>query len=405
MACLAGVLGHVPGDLAGAQLAAVFGAGQDAGAQLLAEADVDGLAVASIAIQAGAAGGLADRVAQLLGRYTDAGGGGAVLGAVEADDGVEVHQAARLELGDLRECDPDPLAPGALTEPGPCGEHSDQLDGEAVPQRRGVPVPQHRALVVVGRRVDRGAQLGIVGVVMLTAPARAPVVRSAVDRPERWRRQAGEDLRMLGDLFGDAFATTGHAGVDELPHVAAVLVRTRRTARLPPVATPHHQRAIGLAGGRVHGLVAAHDDATQPDRMAARARPANLLQPALALGITRPGDQALHGRGVQLVGGRRAHRRAIRRGHKTDTSVRARASSRDHRETHRNAHAAGETVTLMDSHRQAFQAPTSMVRKGSPVRVRKRALQVCLLIRVIRLLLSGRRGRSVECFQARVTNR
>jgi hypothetical protein len=52
--------------------------------------------------------------------------------------------------------------------------------------------------------------LGIVGLVMLAAPARSPVIGPAVDRSERWRRQAGEDLRVLGHLFGHAFAPAGH---------------------------------------------------------------------------------------------------------------------------------------------------------------------------------------------------
>jgi hypothetical protein len=61
------VLGDVRCDLSGVQLATVLGAGQDAGVQLLAEANVDRLAVAGIALEAGSSGGLADRVAQLLG--------------------------------------------------------------------------------------------------------------------------------------------------------------------------------------------------------------------------------------------------------------------------------------------------------------------------------------------------
>jgi hypothetical protein len=52
----------------GVHLATILGAGQDAGVQLLAEAHVDGFVVAGIALQAGAPGGLADRLAELLGR-------------------------------------------------------------------------------------------------------------------------------------------------------------------------------------------------------------------------------------------------------------------------------------------------------------------------------------------------
>jgi hypothetical protein len=98
---------------------------------------------------------------------------------------------------------------------------------------------------------------------------------------------------MLGRRLGHALATTGQAGVDELPHVAAGLVRARRAARLAPVAAPHHQRTIGLLGGRVHNLVAAAHDPAQPHRMAAGASAADLLQPALALGIAHACDQAL----------------------------------------------------------------------------------------------------------------
>jgi hypothetical protein len=125
VACLAGVLGDVRRDLSGVQLATVLGAGQDARVQLIAEAHVDGLAVAGIALEAGAAGGLADRVAQLLGRDRDAGCGGAVLGAIQAHDRVEVHEPAGLELGDLCIGHADTLAPVALAEPGAAGEDSD----------------------------------------------------------------------------------------------------------------------------------------------------------------------------------------------------------------------------------------------------------------------------------------
>lgn len=60
---LARVLGDVRCDLPGVQLDAVLGAGQDAGVQLLAEADRGRLAVAGIAVEARAAGGVADGVA------------------------------------------------------------------------------------------------------------------------------------------------------------------------------------------------------------------------------------------------------------------------------------------------------------------------------------------------------
>jgi hypothetical protein len=277
---------------------------------------------------------------------------------------VEVHKPAGLKLGDLRVRHTDELAPRTLAEPGPSGEPPDQLDHEAVPQRGGVPVPQHRPLVVVGFRVDRGAKLGIVGLVMLAAPARAPVVGPAVDCSERRCRQAGEYLWVLGYRLRHALSSAGHAGVDELPHVAAVFVRARRTARLTPVAAPDHQCPIGLVHGRVDAFVAAQHDPAQPDRMTARAAPADLLQPALAFGIARPRDQAPDGRGVQLVDGRRRHGRVLRRGHKTDTSAREHADTRDNGQSSRNAHRPGQTVALMTPHHQAFHPLVSLVMNG-----------------------------------------
>jgi hypothetical protein len=192
---------------------------------LLAEAQLDRLAITGIAVQTHPGGGLADRGAQLRGRHGDAGRHGAVLGAVEAHHDMEMHEPARLKLGDLRIRDPHELAPPALAHAGAGGEDAAQLDDEAVPQRRGVPVPQHCALVVVAGRVDRGAQLGVAVVVPAPATAWPAVVADRVHRPERRRRQRGEDLRMLGDRLGHALSAAGQSRVHELPHVAAVLVR------------------------------------------------------------------------------------------------------------------------------------------------------------------------------------
>jgi hypothetical protein len=272
-------------------------------------------------------------------RDRHAGRGRAVLSAVQADDGVEVHEAAPLELGDLREGDADALTPGTFADAGAAGEDADQFDHEAVPQRGGVPVPQHRALVVIRRRTDRPAELRVIGVVALAAPAPPAVVGSAVDRSERRRRQAREDLRVLGDLLRHALAPARQAGVDELPHVAAVLMRTRGTARLTPVAAAHHEHAVRLVGGRVHRLVAVEHDPTQPRGMPARPGAADLLQPALALGITRPRDQPADGRRVQLVEAHGVHRQALSRGHKTDTSAREHANIRDSGQSSRNPRA------------------------------------------------------------------
>jgi hypothetical protein len=105
----------------GAQLR-VLVAGEDAGVQLLAEVDVDRRAVAGITIEAGIGRSFPDRVAQLFGRDTDSGRGGAVLGAIEADDGVMSGSrakrlrpaASRTSLGSWRQ---PALARGAVVVP------------------------------------------------------------------------------------------------------------------------------------------------------------------------------------------------------------------------------------------------------------------------------------------------
>jgi hypothetical protein len=130
------------------------------------------------------------------------------------------------------------------------------------------------------------------------AATRPPVITPRVHRPERWCGQGREDLRVLSHALGDAFAAAGQSGVDELVHVSGVLVGAAWAALLTTVATPHQQRPVGLLRGRVDDLVAAPDDALQPDRMPTRPGPADLIQPALPLGVTGPGDQAVHGRRV-----------------------------------------------------------------------------------------------------------
>jgi hypothetical protein len=59
---------------------------------------------------------------------------------VEADDGVEVHQVAALELATFAYATLTSVR-HSLAEPGVGGQDADELDHEAVPQRRGVPVP------------------------------------------------------------------------------------------------------------------------------------------------------------------------------------------------------------------------------------------------------------------------
>jgi hypothetical protein len=97
----------------------------------------------------------------------------------------------------------------------------------------------------------------------------------------------------------------------------------------------------------------------------ARPSPADLLQPALALRIACPRDQAPDGGRVQLVDGRGAHRRTCRRGHKTDTLASERADTRDNRKSSRSARGASERVPLMTACHQAYQARRSATRTSS----------------------------------------
>src|SRR5690606_7486666 len=89
--------------------------------------------------------------------------GGAAVGSVEAEDGVEVDGAAFLVLGDLGERHPGVASERALAESGPLGDLTAQVDGEPSPQWPGVGVPQHGRLVVVSVRVQRCAEGGSSG--------------------------------------------------------------------------------------------------------------------------------------------------------------------------------------------------------------------------------------------------
>lgn len=70
-----------------------------------------------------------------------------------------------------------------------------------------------------------------------------------MDRTEARCGQSGEHERMRPDGLRNAFAAAGDPGVQELPHVARVLVRTGRTDRGPPVAAPLEQDPVRLAVG------------------------------------------------------------------------------------------------------------------------------------------------------------
>ena len=99
---------------------------------------------------------------------------GGSVGAVEAHDGVEVHQPAALVLRDLRERQPPVLRPVAGADAEGGGQGAAQVGGEPRPQRarRGpATAPRRRSRSDVG--VEGGADPRVVGVVAVPAAARA----------------------------------------------------------------------------------------------------------------------------------------------------------------------------------------------------------------------------------------
>ena len=114
----------------------------DPGVGLRAEPERDGLAVV-VDGQGGEGGGLADGVAQHV--SVDAVRRGLVVlaGGIEADDGVEVDDAAGLVLGDLDEPDADQDAEPFLGDAQAAGELAGQVGDEPAPQVGRVGVEQH----------------------------------------------------------------------------------------------------------------------------------------------------------------------------------------------------------------------------------------------------------------------
>ena len=115
-------------------------------------------------------GGLADCLGQLDG--IEAGLWWLVVGAgaVEADECVEVDDAAALEFRDFHKRDPASPAELGCSEAGPVGEGATQSDGESAPQFRGVPVERDMRRVVVTVGADGLPEARVV----LSVNCRAP---------------------------------------------------------------------------------------------------------------------------------------------------------------------------------------------------------------------------------------
>jgi hypothetical protein len=293
---LGGVFGDVGGDGPFGQLLAAVEVGGPDGAdvELAAEGEAVGAAVDDRAVDADPGGGGADGVGEQFGGGPGRGRGVAAGGAVEADDGVEVDGAALLVLGDLGEGDAGVLAEAPLGQAGALGNLPAQVGREAAPELSGVRVPEDRRLVVVGVRVERGAE----GVVVLAVrdAAAAGADRSGraggavVDQAEAGGGEGGEDARMRGDPFGQALAAA-QSGGDQVEGVAAVDLGAGRAAGGAAVVAADEEVAGGqvgrvevlqdaadLAGGRVDGVLGAV--AVEADRVSAAAEAGELPEDA-----------------------------------------------------------------------------------------------------------------------------
>ncbi len=240
------------------------------------------------AVDAGLGRGGLDGVGEEFGGGPGRGRGVAAGRAVEADDRMEVDGAALLVLGDLGEGDPGVFAEPALGEARTLGDLSAQVGREAPPEGTGVRVPEDGGFVVVGVRVERGAEGGVVLVVADAAAAGADGSGRAggavMDRAEAGGGEGGEDARVRGDVFGDALATAEARG-DQVEGVAAVDLRAGRAA----VVAADEELAGGevrrvevvkdpadLSGGRVDVVLGAV--AVEADRVGAAAESGELAE-------------------------------------------------------------------------------------------------------------------------------
>jgi hypothetical protein len=153
---------------------------------------------------------------------------------------VEVDQAASLVFGDLAVGEACLVGELADLDPGPSSELPAQPHREALPEDPGVRLPQHRARVVVGVGVQRGADAGVGVVVVLPALARTRPATAGgplpVDGSEAGGGEGGERPRLGGDRVGDALGAADEPGADEVEGVGGVAVGAGRAHRGAPVA-------------------------------------------------------------------------------------------------------------------------------------------------------------------------
>src|SRR5215211_9027162 len=293
---LGGVLSQVPGDLPLGPLASARVDGAEV--ELLAPAD-------RWPAQRAREGDLGGGLAQGGGQQLDAGPGGwwgVGVGAVQADDDVEVDCAAFLVFGhlDIRYAD----LPAGLggEEAGLAGQGPAQVDGGPPPELGRQGVPEDRPGVVVAVGTERRAQGRVATDVAVGAAARTAVGAArlwpggpadldsaaadpaGVDGAEGGGGEGDEQPGMPGDRYSDACAAD-HARLDELVGVSPIHLGTRRATGGPAGAARLEQQPVRLPGGVEHrpgfppGGVDVVDAAHQADRSLAVARGANLAAP------------------------------------------------------------------------------------------------------------------------------
>ena len=234
---------------------------------------------------------------------------------VESDQGVEVDDAASLELGHLRELHPHQLPTGRLRQPEMTGEPPTQSDREPAPQLRRPPLPHQMPQIVVAVRAERLPHHAVVMIMGAHAPQPAamradlPSLAAAgtaapgaalagllrrVHRTERGCSQRGEHQRMRHDLGGHVLHPAGRAGHDQMEHVALVLMRARLTHRATPVLAPQVRDPVRLTPRRVaaqhltRGGVDGVGGADHPDRLCAGTDLLHLRQPTAQVGPGQP---------------------------------------------------------------------------------------------------------------------
>jgi len=250
------VLGDVRGDRAFGQLLAVVEVGgtDRADVELAAEGEGVGAVVEGGAVDVGFGSSGSDGVGEEV--RGGPGWGRGVVGAVEADDRVEMDGASLLVLGDLGEGDAGVVAEPALGEARALGDFSAEVGGEATPEETGVGVPEDGRFVVVRVRVERGAEGVVVLVVAGAAAARAVVSTAVVDRAEAGGGEGGEDSGVGVDVRRGALAASQASG-DQVEGVAAVGLGAGRAAGDSAVVAADEE----LAGGEGGGVEVAEDGA------------------------------------------------------------------------------------------------------------------------------------------------